>query len=161
MCGAVPWAVDNAVFPVSELETLCLQLPPEWKIWATVFWLQSPCTDQPLHLDPGSLVVHQPFRHLHIPSVGHMEPQNLPILQEAMKHQQWPIFLQQDWPPTPSHAEHTDHGDFHSSISRRWPGSPDTPGFAHTCLDVSIVSLFGSSVVRKGKYEYTHLSLCR
>lgn len=68
------------------------------------------------------------------------------------------MFLQQGWPPTP-YAEHTDGSDFHSSISRQWPWSPNTPGFAHTCLDVSLVSLFQGSVARRGKYEHTHLSL--
>lgn len=73
--------------PHLGIRDFVLQLPPEWKVWATGFWLKAPCTKQPLHLNPGSLVLHQPFCHLHIPSVGHMEPQTLPILQEAMKHQ--------------------------------------------------------------------------
>ena len=42
-------------------------------------------------------------------------------------------------------------GHFHSSISRLQPGSPDTLGFAHTCLGFSTVSFFWGSNVRWGK----------
>lgn len=50
---------------------LCLQLPLEVMVRAPGF-----CTLQLLCPDSRPLLVHQPFHHLHIPSVGPMEPQN-------------------------------------------------------------------------------------
>lgn len=51
--------------------TLFLQLPLEVMVWAPGFR-----TLQPLCLDSRPLLVHQPFGHLHIPSVWPMDPQN-------------------------------------------------------------------------------------